>query len=120
MSEVVDSLTLHQDVRIARDAMWAANAWSKEAAVNKPRAEIAYETAYAKAFIRNKEAGSTDALAKQQAMVETTVERQRFYELKEELMVAKAQLHLCGSLFEAYRQVGFVAAQEMRFAGAGA
>lgn len=105
---------------MARDAMLAASEWSKQAAVDKPRAEIAFENAYAKAFIRNKEAGSTDALAKQQAMVETTIERQRFYETKEELMVAKAQLHAAGSLFDAYRQIGFVASQEMKFAGSAA
>lgn len=118
MSEVVDSYTLRQDLLVARDAMWAASEWSKSAAVDKPRAEIAYETAFAHAYIEAKDAGLTDSTAKQKAMIATTVERQKFYELREELMVAKAQLHAAGSLFDAYRQVGFVASQEMKFAGA--
>lgn len=120
MSEVVDSATLRSDLTLARDGMVAASAWSKEAAVNKPRAEIAFETAYAHAFIEAKSQGSSDAAAKQQAMIATTVERQKFYELKEELMVAKAELHAWGSYFDGLRQVGFVASQEMKFAGVSA
>lgn len=120
MSEVVDSYTLRQDLLTARDAMRAASDWSKKAAVDKPRAEIAYETAYAHAFISAKDEGLTDSAAKQKATIATTVERQKLYELKEELMVAKAELHAWGSLFDAYRQVGFVASQEMKFAGVNA
>lgn len=120
MSEVVDSYTLRQDLLLARDGMIAASKWSQDAAVDKPRAEIAYETAYAHAYIGHKESGATDALAKQKATIDTTVERQKFYELKEALMVAKAELHAWGSLFDAYRTVGFVAQQEAKFAGVGA
>lgn len=119
MSEVVDAYTLRKDILVARDAMWSASEWSKDAAINKPRAEIAFETAYAHAFMSAKEAGLTDAAAKQKALIDTTVERQKFYELREELMVAKAQLHAVGSLFDAYRQIGFVASQEAKFAGVG-
>lgn len=120
MTEIVTSASLRDDIIMARDGMVAASAWSRDVAVSKPRAEIAYENAYAKAFVRCKEAGDTDATAKQKAMIDTTVERQKFYELKEELMVAKAELHAWGSLFDAFRQLGYVTSQEMKFSGVNA
>lgn len=115
MSEIVTSASLREDITWARDGMVAAAAWAKDAAVDKPRAEIAYETAFAKAFVRHRDAGEAENTAKQRAMIETTVERQKFYELKEGLMVAKAELHAWGSLFDAYRSISFTASNEMKF-----
>lgn len=114
MTEVVTSASLLDEIRMARDGMVAASAWAKSVGVDKPRAEVAHETAYAHAFIRAKEDGATDSLAKAKATIETTVERQKFLELKEESMVARGEQHAWASLFEAYRSISFVVREEMR------
>ena len=112
--EVPTSASLLDEVRTARDAMVAASEWAKKCAVDKPRAEIAFENAFAHAFIDAKGEKCTDSLAKQKAMIATTVERQKMLELREESMVSRAELHAWSELFSAYRSIGFVAREEMR------
>lgn len=115
MSEVVTSATLLEDIRTARDGMTAAAAWATEAAAAKTRAEIDYETAYASAYVGYRSEGEAQETAKQKALLQTADDRENFYRLKEELMVAKAELHAWGSLFDAYRSISFTASNEMKF-----
>lgn len=116
MSEVVTSRLLLDEIRSSRDAMQSASEWAKTTAVDKPRAEIAFENAYAHAFIEAKQDKATDSLAKQLALIATSVERQKMLELREESMVARAELHAWSELFAAYRTIGFVSQQEMKLA----
>lgn len=116
MTEVVTSGVLLGDIRTARDGMVNASEWARQTAANLPRAKVEYENAYARAFIHHKEAGATDALAKEKAKIDTEQLRTRFYELDEENQVAKAEVRAWGALFDSYRTVGFVATQEMKFA----
>lgn len=115
MSEVVSSGVLLGDIRTARDGMVNASEWARQTAADLPRAEVEFENGYARAFIKHKEAGATDALAKEKAKIDTEHLRGRFLELKQEHMVSKAELHAWGELFAAYRTIGFVAQQEMKF-----
>jgi hypothetical protein len=114
VSEVVNSSTLLTDIRFARDGMLNASEWARQTAVDLPRAKSEYESAYARAFVLHKEAGATDALAKEKAKIDTETLRSRYYACDEENQVAKAELRSWGSLFEAYRSISYVSSQEMK------